>query len=146
MCNFPLPCNSLLLMPSLKTPFPPFGSISAELWGNSILLMMRQISGLLKLVNTCNYTATILNLTRKIIITEEIRPFSLSFSLSVFCGGGRGGAFTLLWRKFHLCRKVPIKRINGWLVKVNYSKLKASITREFVIQSVSQLEGYKVVT
>ena len=142
MCNFPLSCNSLPLMPSLKTPFPPFGSVSAELWGNSILLMMRQISGLLKLANTSNYTATILNLTRKIIITEEIRPFSFSFSLSIFFFIL---AFTL-WRKFHLCQKVPIKRINGWLVKVNYSKLKASITREFVIQSVSQLEGYKVVT
>ena len=84
MCNFPLTCNSLPLMPSLKTPFPTFGSISAELWGNSILLMMRQISGLLKLANTSNYTATILNLTRKIIITEEIMPFSFSFSLSIF--------------------------------------------------------------
>ena len=116
MCNFPLSCNSLPLMPSLKTPFPPFGSVSAELWGNSILLMMRQISGLLKLANTSNYTATILNLTRKIIITEEIRPFSFSFSLSIF--------FFLFWllpfgENFICARKFPSKGLMvDWLKSI----------------------------
>ena len=126
MCNFPLPCNSLPLMPSLKTPFPPLGSISAELWGNSILLMMRQISGLLKLANTSNYTATILNLTRKIIIsTEEIRPFSLSFSLSLFF-------FFFFWLlpffgKYFICaRKFPSKGLMvDWLKSITLNRKQA---------------------
>lgn len=81
--------------------------------------MMRQISGLLKLVNTSNYTATILNLTRKIIITEEIRPFhSLSLSLFLVVGGG-GVLLPFFGENFICAGKFPSKGLMvDWLKSI----------------------------